>query len=261
MKINKIGYDYVHNPDFFISRPHGSGDSVLILLRSPAIFYLNGSDVKARENSFILYKEGTPQFYRADGTEFVNDWFHFSNSEDEKGLFDSFGIPFDTVVETGNISELSALIKSMSYEKYSDNPYRSYSLELYLKLFFVKLGEKCHNSSKSRALRYYENMSAIRSRIYSTPQYEWSIKELADEATMSVSYFEHTYKNVFGVSVINEVISSRIEYAKYMLSTTDVPVGRIAEICGYKSDIHFMKQFKSRTGKTPSQYRKENLDE
>ncbi len=260
MKINNIGYDYRHNSDFFISRPHGSGDNVLILLRSPAIFNLGGNDVKARENSFILYKEGNPQFYRADGTEFVNDWFHFSCSEDERGVFDSFGIPFDTVLEIGNISELSLMIKSMSYEKYSDNLYRSYTLELYLKLFFVKLGEKCHNCSNNRSLRYYEDMSAIRSRIRSTPQYDWSVKELADEAAMSVSYFEHTYKKIFGISVINEVIDSRIEYAKFMLQTTDVPVGRIAEICGYKSDFHFMKQFRSRTGKTSSQYRKENLD-
>lgn len=258
MKINKIGYHYIHNSDFFISRPHGSGDNVLILLKSPAIFRLNGKDVKAHEGSFILYRNGTPQFYRADETEFVNDWFHFSYSEEEKGMFENYKIPFDTVLEIGDISELSMLIKNMSYETYSANLYRAYTLELYLKLFFVKLGEKFYNYNDRRALRYYELMSAIRSKIYSTPQHEWSVKELANEMAMSVSYFEHTYKDMFGVSVMNEVINSRVEYAKFMLSTTDIPIGYISEMCGYKNEVHFMKQFKSRTNATPSQYREAN---
>jgi len=98
-------------------------------------------------------------------------------------------------------------------------------------------------------------MSDMRGRIYSTPQYDWNVEELAYETGMSVSYFEHMYKSIFGISVINEVINSRVEYAKFMLSTTDVPIGQIAEMCGYKSGVHFMKQFKSRTEMTPSQYR------
>ena len=66
MKLNYIGYDYLHEPDFFISRPEGRKDSVFLLLRTPAIFNINGKDIKASKNSFILFREGTPQFYRAD---------------------------------------------------------------------------------------------------------------------------------------------------------------------------------------------------
>ncbi len=256
MIINNIGYNYRHNPDFYISRPGGSGDNVLILLKTPAVFNLRGKDIKTPENSFILYREGTPQFYCACEKEFVNDWFHFSFTGEEAKIFDILNIPFDTIERVGDMRPLSAMIENMSYEYFSDNSYRSYSIELYMKLFFTKLGEQLHDRGEGCVSLYYEQMSGIRGKIRSTPQRGWRIKEFANETALSVSYFEHTYKKLFGCSVKNEIINSRIEYAKFILSTTDVSVSRIADMCGYKNNVHFMKQFKSRTGFTPTEYRK-----
>lgn len=258
MKITHIGYNYTHDSSFFVSRPHGSGDNLLLLLRTSALFNINGNEIRVPENSFILYKEGTPQFYRTDGEKFVNDWFHFSFSEDEANVFEALEIPFDMPRYIGDVGHFSAMIERMCYEYYSDNLYHSYTEGLYLKLFFTKLGEYLQSHGDKRISSHYEQLFVIRGRIYSTPQYEWSIKELADEMAMSVSYFEHMYKKIFGISVMNEVINSRIGYAKFMLATTDVPVNRIAEMCGYKSNVHFIKQFKSRTYLTPSQYREAN---
>lgn len=123
-----------------------------------------------------------------------------------------------------------------------------------MKLFFAKLGEQlCGGQYVSS---YYEQMSVIRSRICSTPQRDWRVEELANETAMSVSHFEHMYKKLFGCGVMSEIINSRIEYAKFILSTTDVPVSRAADMCGYKNAVHFMKQFKAKTGLTPTEYRK-----
>ena len=48
----------------------------------------------------------------------------------------------------------------------------------------------------------------------------------------------------------------RIEHAKYILTTTDLTLEQIAEICGYSNEVHFYRQFKQITGLTPSKYRK-----
>ncbi len=122
MMIDYIGYNYWHDSIFFVSRPYGNGNSMLLLLKTPAVFTISGNEITAPENSFILYKEGTPQYYRACGEEFINDWFRFF-SDDETNIFESMGIPFDTVVNIGDISPFSALIEIMSREFYSDSPY------------------------------------------------------------------------------------------------------------------------------------------
>ena len=67
MIIRKTGYNHRHDSDFQIERPHGSGDFLLLLIKSPALFLLDGKWQKVKKESFILYQKDTPQFYQADG--------------------------------------------------------------------------------------------------------------------------------------------------------------------------------------------------
>ena len=50
--------------------------------------------------------------------------------------------------------------------------------------------------------------------------------------------------------------SVRVERAAELLSTSELPVGRIAELCGFCDIYHFSKAFRSRMGATPTAYRK-----
>jgi len=199
---------------------------------------------------------GTPQFYRAYGAEFSNDWFHFGISENEIKFFKELDIPFNKVIKTENIHDLSLIIKNMCYENYSSNVYRTDSVELYMKLFFIKLSEKIHCNDSINTGSYYDKLSILRSKIYNMPHHKWSIEKLANSLTISKSYFEHLYKETFGISVMNDVIKSRIEHSKYLLSTTDIPVLKVAEMCGYSCTPYFMRQFKSYMNMTPTEYRK-----
>lgn len=258
MKIDNIGYNHIHNADFIIQRPSGSGDNLLLLLKTPAIFTLGGEDVVTEKNSFILFKKGTPQFYRAYDTQFANDWFHFELSDEELCFIKSLDIPFDKVVQLGDINDLSLIIKNLCFEKYSENIHKEETLQLYLKIFFFKLSEKLHVMNSSNPNSFYDKMSIIRTNIYNMPYNDWNVEWFSHQLTMSKSYFQHLYKELFGTSVMEDVIQSRIEHAKYLLSTTDLSVLQISEMCGYKCSSHFMRQFKSRANVTPSEYR-ENI--
>ena len=260
MKINNIGYNHTHDADFVIQRTTGSGDYLLLLLKTPAVFTLGGKDIITEPDSFILFRQGTPQLYRAYGLTFSNDWFHFSISDDEMGFLEALDIPFDTVMPIGDLNGLSLIIKNMSYENYSSNLYKTDSVELYMKLFFLKLSEKIHSVGKEKSDSYYDKLSILRSKIYNEPYHDWNVEGLAHQLTMSKSYFQHLYKDVFGISVMNDVIRSRIEHSKYLLSTTDMPISQISEMCGYKCELHFMRQFKTRMNMTPTEYRQSISD-
>ena len=54
---------------------------------------------------------------------------------------------------------------------------------------------------------------------------------------------------------MTDVINGRIENAKRLLSSTNLTVKEIAVKCGYGNEYNFMRQFKSRCGQTPTQYR------
>lgn len=255
MRIKDIGYNYFHNADFHVERPYGSDDFLLVLLKTPAFFTLDGKETAAEANSFVLFKKGTPQIYRANGMQFLNDWVHFDASNSDINRLRRLGIPFDKIVQLDDINDMSVIIKYMCYENYSTNLHRIETTTLYLKLLFTKLSEKLYSAETRSIGAYHDKMSVIRSKIYNMPYHEWSVGKLAGLAAMSVSRFEHMYRDIFGTSVINDVIQSRIEYSKGLLSTTDIPVIKIAEMSGYNSAPHFIRQFKSRVNMTPAQYR------
>jgi len=48
-----------------------------------------------------------------------------------------------------------------------------------------------------------------------------------------------------------------MEFAKSLLLSTEYTINEISEILNYTNDTQFMRQFKSKTGMTPSKYRKD----
>lgn len=255
MKISNIGYDYRHGNNFCINRPIGSGDFMVLLLKTPAYFILDGKRQHTNKNSVIIYKKGTPQHYGSVGCEYVNDWIHFDMDNTDLQEFKEMGLTFDTVLSIDDITTLSELIKNMCYEKYSLNQYKEKSAELYIKLFFTKLAEQINHNNNEKSSIYHKELSALRTEIYTLPQNDWNIGYMAAKLALSQSYFQHIYKDYFGVSAISDVVKSRIEHSKYLLFSTGYSLNIISEMCGYKNDVHFMRQFKKLEGISPTQYR------
>lgn len=259
MKINQIGYRQRHDAGFCIHRPEGSGDYLLLLVFTPSKMILAGKEQLTKEPFFILYKEKTPQIYGAYQEDYVDDYIHLSLKAQDLSLLSELGIPMNTPVFLEDMSEISELIRLMTYELYSSHEYKQENLRLFLRLFFNKLSETI--SPGKHDSPHYFVFSRIRSHIYNEPFLPHSIDTLAREANMSRSSFQHIYKMLFGTSTSSDIIKARTEYACYLLSSTRLPVSQIAYMCGYHSEIHFMRQFKQQTSKTPSEYRKDTINE
>ena len=257
MTINNLGYHFQHPSTFKINRPNGSGDYVLLILPTKSFFVLDGETVYADANSLMIYQKGTPQFYGAMDEIFINHWIHFDLNNEEEAELRAMQIPFDRPISCGDITVFAQIIKQMYIEKYSVNPRKDESLLLYLKLLWIKIEERLQATSSNRSYPYYDKMSRIRTHIYRNPTEDRTIPALAKEIALSESYFQHLYKQIFGVSVMSDVITARIEHGKYLLANTDDAVSDIALHCGYRNDVHFMRQFKATAGITPSQYRKQ----
>lgn len=116
---------------------------------------------------------------------------------------------------------------------------------------------------ESRAMRqneksspYYREFVDLRERIYSNPQEDWSIDTMCRDLILSRGYFQKLYTRCFGISFTQDVINSRIELSKRLLSSTDYSIAYIADQSGYSNYVHFMHQFKKIVGITPTEYRR-----
>ena len=259
MKIVNCGYDYVHEKGFEVNRPYGSGDYMLLLLRSATRHNIGGEWVTDGGDSVIIYKKGTPHHYFGED-KLVNDWVHFEVNDGESSLFRELGLPFETFIHLTSVSKLSSIIRRMSQEFYSSSKHSGESSELYLRLFLLKLSElMLLDGEQTNSSEIYHRFSKLRDRIYANPQIRWSVGELSSELSFSLSYFQHKWREFFGTSAKRDITAARMEYAKYLLFSTTYGVSTVSAMCGYENDVHFMRAFKQQTGQTPTEYRLENL--
>lgn len=257
MKIINVGYNYRHPSDFYINRPDGSGDYILLVLKTDAFFVFNNEKYIAPYNSVVLFKKETPQLYGSVSKEFVNDWIHFDIDDEEKKEIQKLDIPFDTILSVKSTTVFSELIRNIFCEKYSQNLYKEDSMNLYFNLILKKLSEMLKSHVLEKENPYYEIFCGLRNEIQLTPQNNWNIDKICKKLNLSRSYIQHLYKSFFGISITEEVLLGRIEYAKYLLLSTDLTVYIISNMCGYANDVHFMRLFKKITGTTPSKYRQD----
>lgn len=73
--VRGVGYQFHNYFGIDINRTNGSGDFLLLYLRTPTEVMLNNQFQYVPAGNFILYKKGSPQIYRKTDGSFINDGF------------------------------------------------------------------------------------------------------------------------------------------------------------------------------------------
>jgi AraC family transcriptional regulator len=84
-----------------------------------------------------------------------------------------------------------------------------------------------------------------------------SLEELADVAGLSMTHFSEMFRRSTGQSPHQFVLHRRVERAKELLRAAEMRVLDVAVACGFKSQQHFARVFRSLCGASPTEYRQE----
>lgn len=80
--------------------------------------------------------------------------------------------------------------------------------------------------------------------------------QLAKKLMFSTRQLSRILKLLYDKSFKQKLVETRIEAAKYLLQSTDMPVNEICQYIGYESAGWFYSAFKEMTGHTPDEFRK-----
>lgn len=83
-----------------------------------------------------------------------------------------------------------------------------------------------------------------------------TVTELADAVSMSPSYFTRRFKSHFGTTPHRYLRQVRLMAVADLLSTTDMPLTKIARATGHYDQSHMSNEFARERGLTPSSYRR-----
>lgn len=89
-----------------------------------------------------------------------------------------------------------------------------------------------------------------------------SLSDIASALGMGTTKLCGLAKQLSGGKTVTQLITvRRVEAAKNLLHTTGLPISRVAEQVGFSDYNYFTRVFKSVTGITPTQFRKQNHEQ
>ena len=92
-------------------------------------------------------------------------------------------------------------------------------------------------------------------QIRQDPSRDWTVTEMARRAALSRAQFTRRFVAQLGMSPAQYLIQSRIDRAHQLLTDSGMTVTQTAAALGYTDVPYFSRQYKQRTGRSPSQDR------
>ena len=102
-----------------------------------------------------------------------------------------------------------------------------------------------------------ERVSRATQHIHANPYKRFSLDELAQKAQLKKSYFSQLFRQVHGTSPLQYATSLKLEHAKSLLVSTDLPIAAIAHACGFADEYYFSRLFKKHNDLSPSAFRRQ----
>ncbi|MEX5711315.1 helix-turn-helix domain-containing protein [Parafrankia sp. FMc6] len=82
-----------------------------------------------------------------------------------------------------------------------------------------------------------------------------SLSELAAHARMSVRTFSRRFRDEVGLPPGQWLTGQRVERARYLLESSDLPIDQVARHTGFATGISLRQHFRAATGVSPTAYR------
>lgn len=243
-----------HSSDFIMERPHGLPYYVLLIIKTHAEIDVDGIHKICTPNSALLIRPDTPYRYKNPNGEYIDDWIHFTCTRKDLSLYDME--MFHTGFAIRDAAVLTTYIQQMLWENhFSASPAKKYYVDTLFRLLLDHIYEDFTTNDIEDYNPYRYRLQRLRLEIQAAPYKKYTAEESAASLSISTSYFQYLYKLFFDISFRADIINMRIEYSKELITTTSLPLEHIAYSAGYASEVHFYRQFLSKTGMTPGEYR------
>lgn len=243
-----------HSLGFTMERPHGLPHYVLLIIKTYAELDIEGIHKTCKPNSALLIKPDTPYSYKNPHGEYIDDWIHFTCTTDDLSKYDAS--IFHNGFPINNTGVLTTYIHQMLWENhFSVSPSKESYIDTLFRLLLNHIYEDFNTTAIEEYNPYRYKLQRLRLEIQAAPYRKYTAEEIAADLKISASYFQYLYKLFFDISFHADIINMRIEYTKELITTTDLPLEQIAYSSGYSSEVHFYRQFLSKTGMTPGEYR------
>lgn len=234
--------EYAHEPPHYCP-VHGHGCVELV-------YYIGCSGVCRQDGFKLSYRAGDFLVYQPVQTH--DDQLQTSGSQLCIGVTgcDADKLPPGVYAANETVSDAFLRIRR---ELGNNTPSQSARLDVLAGWLSLEIQAQLVRSPIRKPTKPVESLKIEIDRRFSEPI---SLKSLTEKSFIHPDYLRQLFRKEVGESPLSYLIHRRLDAARELLSSTDMPVCQIAETAGFKSSYYFCRLFKKHMGQTPTGYRK-----
>ncbi|MBQ7387141.1 MAG: helix-turn-helix domain-containing protein [Clostridia bacterium] len=244
---------------------------IIYILDGCAVETVNGKGVELTRGSMLfINRESTHEFTPKDKFTYYNICFmpeiiaeRIINRDNAFDLLSLTAVDELRRAESsvGNMTfdgEERVIIESILADMLAEyggmNPERCAVLESYMTIIVSKILRKLEptETKKSETDLLWKDILAF---IDSNLGERLTLSALAKQCFYNPSYFSRSFKERFGITLVEYITRSRAEAAAKMLAETDLSTSEIAARCGFGEKSALYRAFSKRYGMTPREWR------
>ncbi len=244
-------------------RHYHDGHQLLYIAKGSAEVLVNGSSETVSAGTLLLFSRFEEHSVYAPRGEYCRYSVRIApdipNTPENELLFSLLVNRAEGFCRTINVGDLAPKVESILQnivdEFQSDRFFKEEMLDALLRELLIVI---CRLIPREMIPLQNENARLIyhlQKKFENGYAETFTLSELAAEYHMSVSHLSHLFKEMTGESVMEYLFACRMLAAKKFLATTEMPIGEIVSVCGFGDDSNFSRNFRKRTGMTPSEFR------
>lgn len=205
-------------------------------------------------HAFLLFPGVWHRYTPNSETGWFEHWIGFDGEMPRRWLRHRFFSPNNPVVKIGAEDTVLATFSRITQAIRANRP----ALQQILAGASDDLMGQFYSAQQAQSAVDVQNPNVIEraiTRIQDDFQRDLNMKLLAQELSVSYSWFRHTFTAHTGLSPHQYLLELRLVRARTLLAETNLSIKEIALQTGFEDELYFSRLFRQKLNVTPSQWR------
>ena len=272
LTISTVGYEEISPGDDYPTKGHADGYyfdlqkgrtlneyQLLYLTEGEGIFQsANQKPTRIKEGDlFLLFPGEWHTYHPLPQKGWKSYWIGFKGRNVDDRVRAGFLSPTKPIYHVGFSSEIVHLYDEAFSKAKEEAAYSQQTLAGIVNHLVGLMYSLERNIILNKDYNYADIMNRARLRIRESLESDLTIQKIAEELGIGYSNFRKLFKEYTGVAPAMYQQELRLQRAKEMLSTTNISIKEIAYRLNFDSPDYFSAKFKIKTGRKPSDFRRE----
>ncbi|MBD36995.1 MAG: hypothetical protein CMI28_02825 [Opitutae bacterium] len=237
---------------------HKSSGYEFYLFQSDAIISLPGGISEVKYGDCILYGENDLVEIKASGEPLECSLISYKSADCKKFLSD-IDFEISKIYRPIQTYFVDSILVKVNKEYKSKDLHFDKALSIHIQEMLLKVSRFVRQDFVLSLPDHAQKLRELRTEVHENFPKRWTIENMSQIMGLSASRFASLYKQIFNISPTEDLIRTRIDQSKKMLSATKVSIKKVSAACGFESVHYFHRAFKKRIGLTPKHFQNKML--